>query len=190
MKRLHQIILTASFPPLCWLLMMAFHELGHVVAGWATGGTITKVVLHPFAISRTDVSPNPSPLVVAWAGPIVGSLLPPVAYGISRVMELPVHFLPRFFSGFCLIANGAYIGIGSLGGIGDAGDMLLGGSPIWSLWLFGLIAVPSGLALWHRLGPDFGLGESRGNVNPFAAYLSLLLLALTLAVEFALSPAS
>ena len=190
MKRLHQVILIASFPPLCWLAMMAVHELGHVAAGWATGGTVTKVVLHPLAISRTDVSPNPSPLVVVWAGPIVGSLLPLVAYGISRVTELAVHFLLRFFSGFCLIANGAYIGIGSFNGIGDAGEMLVHGSPIWCLWLFGLIAIPLGLALWHRLGPDFGLGESRGNVSPFAAYLSLSLLVLTLAVEFALSPTS
>lgn len=182
-------MLIASFLPLCWLGMMAVHELGHVVAARATGGTVAKVVLHPLAISRTDVLPNPSPLVVAWAGPTVGSLLPLAACAISRATDLSVHFLLRFYCGFRLIANGAYIGFGSLDGISDAGDILARGSPIWCLWLFGLIAVPLGFALWHRLGPDFGLGESRGDVRPFAAYASLSLLLLTLGLELAFSSA-
>src|SRR5208337_624939 len=72
MNRLHQVLLIGTFLPLCWMAMMAVHELGHVVAAVATGGKVEKVVLHPLMISRTDVSPNPSPLIVVWAGPIVG----------------------------------------------------------------------------------------------------------------------
>lgn len=61
---------------LSWLGMMATHEFGHVAAAKLTGGSVVRVVLHPATISRTDVSPNPSPLVVASAGPVLGCLIP------------------------------------------------------------------------------------------------------------------
>ena len=76
MKRTNQFILIATFIPFCWLAFMAVHELGHVVAANLTGGTVTKIVVHPLAISRTDVSPNLNPLAVVWTGPILGVLLP------------------------------------------------------------------------------------------------------------------
>ena len=59
--------------------------------------------------------------------------------------------LVQFFAGSCLVANGAYIGAGSFRRIGDAGDLLRQGSPIWSLWLFGIITIPLGLYLWNGL---------------------------------------
>ena len=130
MKRLHQCVLIGSFLPLCWLGMMAVHELGHVAACWATGGTVTRVVLHPLAISRTDVAPNPRPLVVVWAGPLVGVIIPLLTWGAQFSLRVPGDYLARFFAGFCCIANGAYIGVGSFDGIGDAGEMLRHGSPI------------------------------------------------------------
>ncbi len=188
MKRLHQYLLIGSFLPLCWLLMMAVHELGHVAAGLVTGGTVTKVVLHPLAISRTDVSPNPSPLFVVWAGPALGVLLPLSVWGVFSLARIPGGYLTRFFAGFCLVANGAYIGAGSFDAIGDAGEMLRSGTPLWGLWLFGAVTIPAGFWLWHGLGRHFGLGESRGRVEPWAAYLSLLLLLVTLLLELALSP--
>ena len=45
-------------------------------------------LLHPFTISRTDVSPNPHPLVVAWGGPLVGVGLPIIAAACGRVRTL------------------------------------------------------------------------------------------------------
>lgn len=188
MKRLHQCVLIASFVPLCWLAMMAVHELGHVLGAWFTGGHVTRVVLHPLAISRTDVSPNPSPLLVVWAGPLFGVLLPLATWLVFSLARIPGAYLSRFFAGFCLVANGAYIGLGSVDGIGDAGEMTRHGTPIWWLWLFGVLAAPSGLLLWHRIGSHFGLGESRGRVEVWAAYVSLSLLLLTLIVLFAASP--
>ena len=188
MKRLNQAILVASFVPFCWLAFMAIHELGHVIAGLFTGGTITKVVVHPLAISRTDVSPNPNPLVTVWAGPIIGVILPLGIWAVFWKFKIPGDYLARFFAGFCLIANGAYIGTGSFENIGDAGDMMKHGSPIWLLWLFGIITAPIGFLSWHRLGTKFGLGESNGNVDEWAAYVSLgLFIALFLAT-FLISP--
>lgn len=187
-KRINQVILIASFIPFCWLAFMAIHELGHVLAGLATGGTVTKVVLYPLAMSRTDVSPNPHPLVTVWAGPITGVFLPLVIWGMFLKFKMPGEYLARFFAGFCLIANGAYIGLGSLAHIGDAGVMLKHGSPIWLLWMFGLISVLVGFLIWHRLGSKFGLGESNGDVDPSAAYVSLGLFIILFVATFLLSP--
>jgi hypothetical protein len=184
------MLLLATLLPLCWLLMLAVHELGHVLAAWATGGTVVRVVLYPWAISRTDVLPNPSPRVVAWAGPLLGCLLPLTLLAISSVRTTTVQPLICFFAGFCLIANGAYLAFGSLDGIGDAGDLMRMGTPQWCLWLFGAITIPLGLRLWHGLGPSFGLGDSGREFSRFAAYLSLALLILTLILELLLSGSS
>jgi len=188
MKRTNQILLIASFLPFCWLAMMAVHELGHVLAARATGGAVTKVVLHPLAISRTDVAPNPAPLRIVWAGPILGVALPLAVWGLFWIAKLPGGYLARFFAGFCLIANGAYLGFGSFGNIGDAGVMIRHGSPIGLLWLFGIVTVPLGFLLWHRLGPSFGLGESNGRVDAGAAYVSVGLFAVMFFATLLLSP--
>jgi hypothetical protein len=155
-----QALLLLSAAISAWLGMQAVHELGHVLGAWLTGGTVERVVLHPLAIiSRTDVAPNPEPLVVVWAGPVVGVLLPLAASGIVAAAGWQGVWAARFFAGFCLLANGLYIGVGSFDGVGDAGDMLRAGSPIWTLWLFGQITALAGLALWNGLGKWFGFGR-------------------------------
>lgn len=190
MNRFFQVLLIASFLPFCWLGFMAVHELGHVLMGVATGGTIQKVVIHPFAISRTDISPNPSPSMVTWAGPVLGVLIPLAMWSLFWKLKLPGDFLARFFAGFCLIANGAYIAFGSLGQIGDAGDLLRYGAGKWLLWIFGVVTIPLGLFLWNGLGANFGLGASKGEVNPKAAYTSAVLLVVTFIVTYILGPSS
>lgn len=187
-NRLHQAVLIASLLPLCWLLMMAVHELGHVLAAVTSGGSVSKVVLHPFEISRTDLSDNPHPLWVVWAGPGLGVLLPVAVHVLFRTASLRWWYLVQFFTGFCLIANGAYVGIGSFDGIGDCREMLALGTPIGCLWAFGVVAVTTGLCLWNGLGPEFGLGKQGDEVDPGAAYFTCGLLVVTLVLEFACSP--
>jgi hypothetical protein len=172
-QRLHQAMLIATVLLCCWLGMQAVHEFGHVVGAWLTGGVVARVVLYPLTISRTDLLDNPSPTVVVWTGPVLGVLLPVVFWGAAAAIGFPGAFVLRFFAGFCLIANGAYIAGGSFDGIGDCGQMLRHGSPIWTLWLFGAVAVPVGLMLWHRQGVHFGLGPARGKVGVGVAYTSL-----------------
>jgi hypothetical protein len=183
-NRLHQGILILAVGLSSWLGMQLVHESGHVLAAWLTGGRVVKVVFHPLTISRTDVAPSPHPLLVVWAGPVVGVVVPVGAWLGVRALRLPGAYLGRFFAGFCLIANGAYIGAGSFDRVGDCGEMLRHGSPLWALWLFGVAAVAAGLGMWHRLGPHFGLGKARGRVSPWAAYGSLAVLAVLLAVGF------
>jgi hypothetical protein len=182
-KRFHQVLLIGTLLPLCWLWMMAVHELGHVLAAAVTGGRVLRVVLHPLAISRTYVMPNPAPLAVAWSGPLVGVSLPVACWALCHGARWPVVHLLRFFAGFCLIANGSYIGLGSLGGVGDAGVMLAHGTPAWMMWLFGGLCLAAGLRLWHGLGPQFGLAPDGNPVEPREAYRCAALLLTTVVVE-------
>lgn len=152
MSRIYQLLFTLCWLLGCWLAMMGVHELGHVLGGLLTGGEVARVVLHPLAISRTDLDINPHPAIVVWAGPLVGVLLPLCLWIAARLWKRSQTALIQFFAGFCLIANGAYIAGGALEGIGDCGVMRQTGSPLWLLWSFGLVTIPAGFWLWHRLG--------------------------------------
>ena len=188
MQRFRQLVFVVSLLALSWLAMMAFHELGHVVGAVITGGTVERVVLHPLTISRTDVSPNPHPLIVVWLGPILGCVLPAVcSWLVPR--RIPVaRNIALFFTGFCLLANGSYIAFGAFDRVADCGVMLQQGAPLWTLLLFGALAISLGFYTWHRLGSvrDFLAGPF--TVDPKVVYVILGLLILIVAAEFALSP--
>ena len=188
MERVHQFVFVFSLMALSWFAMMAVHEFGHVVGAIVSGGQVERVVLYPLTISRTDVSPNPSPLLVVWAGPLLGCLLP-VAISLAIPKRRSVsRNVAMFFAGFCLLANGAYIAFGTFDRVGDCGVMLRHGSPLWLLIGFGAIAVLVGFYLWHRLGTIKEFISDPSLVNPVMAYTLLVGLVLTLAVEFAFSP--
>jgi hypothetical protein len=179
-------LVTASLAA-SWLAMQAVHEFGHVAGAWISGGEVAEVVLHPATISYTRLAENPNPLFVVWMGPLVGIAVPLVAWAIARGAKLPGWYLVQFFAGFCLVANGAYLAFGSFAQVGDAGDLLRHGTRITLLWLFGLITIPLGLWLWNGLGPFFGLGSKRGEVNRSAAYVSLGVLTAIVVAELVLS---
>lgn len=165
MNRLYQCILIGSSVLLSWLGLMAFHELGHCLAAWLTGGTIVRLVLHPLAISRTCVWPNPHPLIVVWAGPVIGVLLPLIMSGVSAMGRLRTRYLFRFFAGFCCVLNGVYIAEDTLFMAGDSGDLIRHGVPQMMPIVAGLAALALGLHLWNGLGPNFGLAGTGGVVN-------------------------
>jgi hypothetical protein len=164
--------------------MQVVHELGHVLLALATRAEVTKVALHPLIMSRTDLAENPHPLAVVWGGPLLGSVLPLIAFGFAFITRSPGIYLFRFFAGFCLVANGVYIGTGWLIANGaDPGVMLENGSPTWLLVVFGLLTFPAGLYLWHRQGHHFGLAQANGNVSNLAAAISATLLVGLVAFE-------
>jgi hypothetical protein len=111
--------------------------------------------------------------VVVWAGPIFGVLLPLILWSVAVVLQISGAFVFRFFAGFCLIANGVYIGFGSFGRIGDCAVMLRSGSQTWQLWLFGAVTVPAGFWLWHGQATNFGLGSAPRPVSARVAYSSM-----------------
>lgn len=183
MFRLAQVTLIGSTLALSWLGMQAVHELGHVLGAWAGGEEVYRVVLHPLIISRTDATHDRLPLLVIWSGSLVGVFLPLGALAVMSLVRSRYSYLLRFFAGFCLVANGVYLGAGSFSGVGDTGDLLRYGSPRWTLIVFGLVCVPAGLWLWHGLGPSFGLGEAKGRVDRRAAVTILVLLLVLVLVE-------
>ena len=187
MARLTQVVLIATTIALSWLMMMVVHESGHVFVAWLTGGKVAHVLLLPLSLSRTDLIHNPCPVLVAWGGPVVGVLLPVIAFAVAVLVKMPMLYLLHFFAGFCLVANGVYIGAGSFADIGDAFDLLHGGAPHWHLIAFGAITIPIGLFLWNGLGVSFGLGKAKGKIDPRAAYVASGLLMLVVLVELILS---
>jgi len=170
-----------------WLAMQIVHECGHVMHAVASGATVTKVILSPLSISMTDVSPNPHPLFVVWGGPLWGCLLPLMMYLLVQRIGWKHCHLFRFFAGFCLIANGAYLGMGVVNPVGDAAVLLQLGTPRWLLGLFGLTAVGTGLWFWNTLGKRFGIGKSTDDVDSREIVVMCLLLVLIVAIELALS---
>jgi len=155
-----------------WLGMQAVHEVGHVAGAVLTGAAVERVVLHPLSLSRTDLGKNPSPLVVAWSGPVLGALLPVALWIAIRALGMPLAYLARFFAGFCLVANGVYIGMGVFDPIGDSSTIARHGAASWPLALFAVAATPAGLWLWHREGRHFGLGPRAEKVSGTAAALT------------------
>jgi len=170
---------------LSWLLMQIVHELGHMTAAWTTGGRVAHVVLHPLAISRTDVKPNPHPLTVAWGGPVIGAALPLAIWLLTKIFRWKNRFL-QFFAGFCLVANGAYIGIGSFRRIGDCNELLRYGSPIWLLWLFGVLTIALGLWLWKST-PSYFDPEQTGSQVLRSSIVTTVVLIVVVFLEILLS---
>jgi hypothetical protein len=186
MVRTQQGVLFVLTLLLSWLLMQIVHELGHMTAAWVTGGRVVHVVLRPLAISRTDMNPNPRPLAVAWGGPVIGSALPLAIWLLTKISRRKVPFL-QFFAGFCLVANGAYIGIGPFQRIGDCNDLLRYGSPIWLLWLFGVLATALGLWLWKG-APSYFDSEQAGSEVLRSAMVTTVVLVVVALLEIVLSP--
>ena len=149
------LILTSAL--IFWLLMMAVHESGHALGAWATGGRVTRVILSPLAISRTDVSPNPSPLTVAWCGPLFGAGGPVLLCLAATSFRWPLRSWLRAFAGFCLIANGLYLASGVLTPAGDTEELLRFGAGRAALGLTGVPLACAGFWLWHTLGRQWGL---------------------------------
>ncbi len=86
-----------------WCVMTFIHESGHVICGWACGGTLQSVDLIPWHLPYSMFDPDPRPLVTLWGGPILGALIP-----------LLIAFLIRqnwmwFIAYFCVLANGSYL---------------------------------------------------------------------------------
>ena len=186
MPRFFQLLLIISFIAFSWLAFMVAHEFGHALTAWATGGSVARMVLHPLQISWTSFSRNPHPQLVAWGGPVLGSLIPLVVLFLARGIRSPGIFLFRFFAGFCLIANGLYLIVDAFERGGDGGTLIRHGALQWQLLLFGAAAMPIGFWLWHGLGPSFGLGSARGQVGRGAAFISLSLLVLIVVMELSL----
>lgn len=159
-----------------WYYMQWTHELGHVFGALITGGGVDAVVLHPLMISRTDIYPNPRPLLACWCGPVGGAILAPLlAVGLIPLIG---GRLWGIVSAFALLANGVYIGSGVVRPVGDAKDLLDLGAPTWSLGLFGAATIGAGAAVAAITNRT---KEEQPRVAPKTAGVSLFVLILAFA---------
>jgi hypothetical protein len=145
------LLALAAYP--AWLAMMAVHEAGHALHAVTSGGRIQRISIPLLDFSRTDLAINPHPLWVAWGGPLWGCLIPLALLTIATALRRLVNPL-RLFAGFCLIANGAYIGLGPWMTAGDGHDLLRHGARAWMLIAFGATAFAGGIFLWHRASDE------------------------------------
>lgn len=173
--------------------MQAVHELGHVLHAWLSGGTVTRVVLHPPAISRTDVRPNPHAEFVAWGGFVWGSLLPLALWALLGLRRLgkaagggPWVFA-GLFAAFCIVANGAYLATALLSPVGDTRDLLRQGEPAWLLFLPGLTAIAAGLYAAHRVEISIEGKRLQANLAPRHVAGVTIALAVVIILECLLS---
>jgi hypothetical protein len=160
-RRIRQFLLIAGLVWSSWLCMMLVHEAGHVIGALLTGGHIKQVVWHPFVFSRTDVEPNPSPIIEVWAGPMIGCVIP---FGLSLSIKLTrwrLKYMLSFFASFCLIANGLYIGIGSIDPIGDTRQLVHLGVSRITILTFGIVASSIGFWILNAISPQLGFGHER-----------------------------
>jgi hypothetical protein len=167
MDRGFQALLMISTAGLSWLLMMVLHEAGHVLHGWLSSAQIAEIHLPLLGFSRTDFIVNPHPLFVAWGGAVWGCLLPLAILAVVYYAVRNYSYLARWFAGFCLIANGAYLAAGSFykSGADDAGVIMQAGGAQWQLLLSGIPTVILGIYFWNGLGPQFGLGVANYKVD-------------------------
>lgn len=161
MPRSPQLLFALAVLTFSWLAMQVVHECGHVLGAVLTGGRVERVVLHPLSLSRTEVAPNPRPGVVVWLGPLVGVLGPLAAAGLIPRRWRLARGTALFFAGFCLVANGVYLGAGTIAGLGDGEVMRSTGTPRWVSVVWGVTATSGGIWIWHRLG-SLGVWITRG----------------------------
>lgn len=171
-----------------WWLMMASHEAGHVIAGLLTGGRIDAVKLSPIGFSQTVLSRNPMPLVVAWAGPLFGALDAGLAWALAvwmgrRGESVVLVKLVGCLAGFCLLANGVYIGVGWIDRVGDTHEMMRHGTPVWAMVGYGFLCCALGLAIWSTLGPWLGLKQLVKNAAKPLAFGSLAIVAIGFVID-------
>ena len=136
---------------LSWLGMLAVHEVGHILHAKLSGGRVIGISFPLLGFSQTFVDPNPHAQFVAWGGPVWGCVLPALLLAGLLTFRRKAPLVWWFFTGFCLICNGAYIGLGWLKKSGDAHDLVREGAPLPALIMFGVVCFVGGLICWHQI---------------------------------------
>ena len=128
---------------------MVVHESGHILGAFLAGARIEKVVLWPWTFSETVRADSKVPLLDTWMGPVIGAYLPLICYACLKYRSFCGREFLGYFSGFCLLSNALYIGLGWMSQIGDAGDLQRLGTRISVMILFGITTGSLGLWIWH-----------------------------------------
>ena len=138
-----------------WYFMQATHEVGHLLAGWfSTKHKVTGFAIPLLGFSSTTMSVYPRPAWVVWAGFVTGVLIPLAVWILARLLRCQAEGALRYFAGFCLLANGAYLGLGWVERVGDLDELMLHGTPTWVFIIMGLAMALAGRWLWTLNTPS------------------------------------
>ncbi len=121
---------------------MFLHEMGHVLAGWASGGDFRYIDVYPFHFSTTILQPNPHPGLVIWSGLLMGWLLPLLTIPVWKLQWAAIGPTLKCWSAYCWLAFGAYLALAAGESLSDTGQLRTEG---WPLAL--LISVGTTLAI-------------------------------------------
>ena len=129
-----------------WCVMTFTHEAGHIVGGWASGGTLRDAHLMPWELPYSSFEPDPWPLVTLWSGPILGALVPFALVAIVRRQWM------GFIAHFCLLANGCYLAIAWMTGDNmlDTPKLLARGSHPATIAAYCLLTIGIGYVGFRR----------------------------------------
>ncbi len=136
---------------ICWYSMMATHELGHVLAGWLSSHEISEFSFPLIGFSETSMNVYPRPAWVVWSGFASGVLSPLVVWLLTKRFKPEMARACQFVLGFCLLANGGYLGFGWIDRVGDIDELLIHGTPVWLLMIIGVALILWGRWCWVRL---------------------------------------
>lgn len=143
---LRRIVVFALLLIASWVVMTFTHESGHILCGWASGGTLRHAVLAPWTLPHSDFDPDPHPLITLWGGPILGAIVPLIAALILRRNWI------WFIANFCLLANGAYLALAWISGERylDTPRLLEHGTHPATVVLFCVVTIGFGYAGFRR----------------------------------------
>lgn len=129
-----------------WCVMTFVHESGHILCGWACGGTLKTADLVSWHLPYSIFDPDPRPLVTLWGGPVLGAAIP-----------LAVAILVRrdwmwFVANFCILANGVYLAAAWVSGDSylDTPQLLEHGAQPAAIAVYCLVTIGFGYAGLRR----------------------------------------
>ena len=145
-----------------WCVMGATHEAGHLLGGWAGGGTPRDWWLGPWPPPHSRVAPDPHPALTLWAGPVLGCGVPVLLAALVPGRWPRWRARGWFLADFCLLANGAYLLVAWVTGdrLLDTARLLAAGVSPVRIALFAGTATAVGYvrfredcrAVWERRG--------------------------------------
>ena len=143
------------------LVAVALHEFGHALAIGMTGGTIRRIVLHPFSVSSVtyDSLYGEYRIWHAWGGVGFSCLAGLMIVGTTLSLRLMRH-LPFSMAGMItLAANGFYLTVGGLFPMmgGDPARLIQLGVPKTGIIILGLFLFLLSACLFLYFLPMFGV---------------------------------
>jgi hypothetical protein len=136
-----------------WTLGTVFHELGHAISMWITGGTVSRITINPFSWSYTYYGTSPRfPAFTTWSGVVLGSVLGLLLLFIVTRKHSP-YFFPFVLASVAPILNGGgyYLVDILVSHRGDASSLLQSGTPKFVLLGAAVFWLILGLYLVIRL---------------------------------------